>query len=76
MEYGFIKEFRTENLLRDFIAKGECNRMRSISCAIISFVLFYMALNCNKSCWKIRGSLAILSGIMLGIAFVFMVFGI
>lgn len=50
--------------------------MRSIGCAIISFVLFYIVKNIKKDCWKIRGSLAILSGIMLGIAFVFMVFGI
>ena len=75
MEYGFIKEFRTENLLRDFIVKGECNRMRSISCAIISFVLFYMAVKFRKDCWKAIGLLGILSFIMLAIAFVFMVFG-
>lgn len=50
--------------------------MRSISCTIISFVLFYMALNCNKSCWKTRVLLGALSIIMLAIAFIFMVFGI
>lgn len=74
MEYGFIKEFRTENLLRDFIVKGECNRMRSISCAIISFVLFYMAL-CFKKYYAAKGSLILLSFILIGIAIVLMIFG-
>lgn len=74
MEYGFIKEFRTENLLRDFIVKGECNRMRSISCAIISFVLFYMAL-CFKKYYTARGVLILLSFILIGIAIVLMIFG-
>lgn len=50
--------------------------MRSISCAIISFVLFYMAMNFRKDCWKAIGLLGILSFIMLAIAFVFMVSGI
>lgn len=50
--------------------------MRSISCAIISFVLFYMALRFKKDCWKARGCLAILSFVMIGAAFILMVFGL
>lgn len=48
--------------------------MRSISCAIISFVLFYIALHFRCAVYK--GFLALLSIIMLVIAFVFMMFGI
>ena len=50
--------------------------MRSISCAIISFVLFNMALNFKKEHLIERGFLAFLSLVMLVMAFVFMVCGI
>ena len=49
--------------------------MRSISCAIISFVLFYIALHFKKNHWKQRGLLIILSLIMVGTAMILMIFG-
>ena len=49
--------------------------MRSISCAIISFVLFHIAQNLRNDCWKAKGLSCILSIIMVGIAIILMIFG-
>lgn len=49
--------------------------MRSIGCAIISFVLFYMALCFKKDHYTAKGFLIFLSYILIGIAIILMVFG-
>ena len=50
--------------------------MRSISCAIISLTLFYMAVNINKKYEVIRGLFALVSVVMIVISTVLMIFKI
>lgn len=50
--------------------------MRSINCVLIGFVLFYMSLNVKREHWIIKGSLIVMSFVMIGIATVFMIIGI
>lgn len=50
--------------------------MRSIVCALISYVLFYMAINIKKEWCAVRGFLALLSFTMITVAIVLMIFGI
>ena len=49
--------------------------MRSISCAIISFVLFYIALHFKKEYYTKKVFLILLSCILIGIAIILMIFG-
>lgn len=49
--------------------------MRSVSCAIISFVLFYMALRFKEKDYIVKGLLIFISFIMIGIAIILMILG-
>ncbi len=49
--------------------------MRSVSCAIISFVLFYMALCFKGKYYTAKGVLIFISFIMIGIAIILMILG-
>lgn len=50
--------------------------MRSIVCALISYVLFYMAINIKKEWNTVRGFFALLSFIMIAVAIILMIVGI
>ena len=50
--------------------------MRSICCALIAYVLFYMAINIKKEWNTVRGFLALLSFIMIALSIILMIFGI
>ena len=50
--------------------------MRSICCALIAYVLFYMAINIKKEWNMVRGFLALLSFIMITVSIILMIVGI
>lgn len=50
--------------------------MRSICCALIAYVLFYMVINIKKERGTVRGFLAFLSFIMITVAIILMIVGI
>lgn len=50
--------------------------MRSICCVLISYVLFYMAINIKKEWCAVRGFFALLSYIMITLSIILMIVGI
>ena len=50
--------------------------MRSICCALITYVLFYMAINIKKEWYTVRSFLALLSLIMITVSIILMIVGI
>ena len=50
--------------------------MRSICCALISYVLFYMTINIKKEWCTVRGFIALVSFVMITVSIILMIFGI
>lgn len=50
--------------------------MKSICCALISYVLFYIALNFKQKYSALKGLFALLSIVMIILAIILMIFGV
>ena len=59
-----------------FYIKNRMIKMRSICCALIAYVLFYMAINIKKEWCTVRGFYALWSFIMITVSMILMIVGI